>query len=240
MKLRQRVLVGVLAGLMVTASVSTVAAQRVQPVRGGRPGGGFGVGVAGFETMLLRRADVRKELELLDEQVEKMEGLRDEIDMRSMFQEARDAPQEERREKMQQAMEQMRKKMKTRVGEILLPHQLSRLNELAIQFSMRGAGGLLGGEMAEKLDISEAQREQLVDKLRELRREMEKKLREELIEELKPEQQAKLKGLMGEPFTFEETERQFRRPENAPRRRLQAGERGNRPTGGRRAPRGRN
>jgi len=251
MKLSRRLLVGVVAALTITACVSTVEAQRDRPARGGRQFGGFGggapggmgpgMGAAGIETMLLRREDVRKELELLDEQVEKLQGLRDEIDMRSMFQDLRDVPQEERREKMQQALEQARNKMQARMNEILLPHQVARLDELAVQFSMRGAGGLLGGQVAEKLGVSEEQGEQLREKSREMRREMERKLQEQLIKELKPEQQEKLKKLMGKPFTFEETERQFRPGGDAGGRRPQPGNRGGGGrTGTRRGARGQN
>ncbi len=222
MKLRQRTLVYLVAALMVAACVSSVEAQgRRGGAQGGRGGfgqggaGGFGGGVFGMrggnsELQLLRRADVRKELDLLDDQIAELEDAGSGNEMRSMFQELQDVPQEERRERMQALMEEAQKKTQDKINDILLPHQATRLKQLSIQFAMQGRGGVTSSAVADELGISDEQRGELLEKSRKLREEMEKKLAEQLLKELTPAQQAKLKQLTGKPFTFEqEPPRQF-------------------------------
>ncbi|MFO7905959.1 MAG: hypothetical protein ACQESR_09435 [Planctomycetota bacterium] len=241
MKRGQQLLVCGVAALVVAVCGSVVEAQPGAGGRGGRPGGGFGMGVGGTQARLLAREDVRKELVLTDEQIEQLEGLREGVDMRSVFEGLQDVPREQRRERMQEAMQQAQKKVEKEVGEVLLKHQEKRLKELAVQYSMRGVGGILRGELAEELGISEQQGEQLREKAQELRQELEKKLQAELIQQLTPAQQGKLKELRGEPFTFEEgSNRQFgpRGDDGRNRQFRRAGDdqRGRRP-GGQGAPR---
>jgi hypothetical protein len=152
------------------------------------------------------RPDVRKELVLLDDQVEQLQELTGELDMRGMFEQLRDVPQDQRREKMREMVEQAREKrrqVEQKVKDILLPHQVTRLNQLARQLAMQRSGRVLVAGVADELDISDQQIDQLREKARKLEAEMRKKMMQQLIDELSADQQAKLKELIGEPFAFE-------------------------------------
>jgi len=213
-------MVYLVAALMAAACVTSAEAQGRRGAQGGRGGlqggpgarggfrpGGFGMMGGMNELTLLQRPDVRKELELLDDQVASLQ----EIDVRgamgNVFEGIRDMDPEERREKMQEAMESAQKKIRAEVDAILLPHQATRLNELAFQFSMRSPMGLTGGTVADQLGLSDAERESLREKARELQAEMQKKLLADLIKELPAAKQAKIKQLMGKTFTFEDVPR---------------------------------
>jgi Spy/CpxP family protein refolding chaperone len=182
---------------------------------GGGPGGFGGPGgMGGFfgggmsDIMILAREDVQKELELVDDQIEQLGKLRDNNDMRRMFEQVRDLPQEERGAKMREIMETAQAAVKEALKNILLEHQQVRFKQLTMQWQMRGGGGLASSEdVAKELGISDEQREKLRTKARELERAMRKKLLEDLLKELTPEQQAKYKELVGEPFEFQQDER---------------------------------
>ena len=109
---------------------------------------------------------------------------------------------------MRKLVEGVQAKMKKALDEILLPHQAERLKQLAVQFQMRGGGGLTSSEdIAQATEYLGEQREKLRTKARDLEREMRKKLVEDLLKELTPEQQAKYKEIVGEPFEFQQEER---------------------------------
>ncbi|MHB0959815.1 MAG: hypothetical protein ACYC0X_30185 [Pirellulaceae bacterium] len=220
---RQKQLVLAMAALMTLVCVCSAQAQgrrgQGQNQPGGPPPGGFQGGPGGFggmmggfgrgasELALLGREEVQKELVLVDDQLSQLEELRDNNDMRAMFEKLRDLPQEERMAKGRELMEASQKKTQQQIDEILLPHQADRLKQLVHQFQLRGGGGLASEEVGEKLGISEEQREKLRTKARELEQQLRKKLVDDLLKELTPEQQAKYKELVGEPFEFQQDER---------------------------------
>ena len=206
--------------------------QPGQPPRGpgGPPmfggfGGGFGMPMMFGPTDLLRRQDVRKELELLDDQVQQLEAL--EQKMRDRMRQAFPVPpapgqagnREERRDQgapkpqtdFRQVFEQINKETRAELAQILLPHQSKRLDQLSAQLRMQGGGmALLSGDVARDLGVTDEQREQLRTKVEEIEREARKQeaeirrqAREKVIRLLTPDQQKKLKDLIGEPFTFE-------------------------------------
>jgi thioesterase domain-containing protein len=92
---------------------------------------------------------------------------------------------------------------------------MDRLNQLSVQASAQnGARSLLNGPLAEKLNITDEQKEELRETAEELQKKFNDevtKLREEmqakLIEKLTTEQQAELKEITGEKFTFERQQR---------------------------------
>jgi Spy/CpxP family protein refolding chaperone len=173
----------------------------------GGPGGGMGM-MGGFggasEVMLLNRSDVQKELELVDEQIDQI-GKIPPINMREMFEQVSDLSRDEQRAKMGELMKAAQDKTKNAIKEILLPHQAERLGQLVIQFQMRGGAGLTSSEdLAKQLNITDEQREKLRTKARGLEQELRKKLLADLLKELTPEQQAKYKELVGEPFEFQQ------------------------------------
>ena len=193
---------------------------------GGGFDGGFGMMGMGFgPTQLLSRQDVRKELELLDDQITQLEGL--EKKMRERMRDAFPRPtppgqegtREPRRDQgpprvqtdFRQVFEKINKETRSELEKILLPHQLKRLDQISAQMQMQGTGmSLLMGNAARDVGVTDQQREELrskVDAIEEERRkqesELRRKAREKVMQLLTPDQQKKLKDMIGEPFTFE-------------------------------------
>ena len=148
-------------------------AEAQPPGRGpGGPGGPGGFGMfgrgGGDSTLrLLGMPEVQQELELVDDQKNKLKAVGEDFRQRLQkeFSGIRDLPQQERQAKI----EELQKKGKTwgeeaqkRVEEILLPHQLDRLHEISLQ--VRGTAVLIDPKVQEQLGLNEQQK----NKLREL------------------------------------------------------------------------
>ena len=236
MKTRIGLVLVLVAGCCAALAVSHAYAQP-QPQQGpgagpggfggpGAFGGGFGAGFgAGFGGLadVLRRDDVRKDLELLDDQVAQLqklaEGRRDQ--MRDLFSGLRDVPQEQRGEKMRELFQKSQQDLEAEVGKILLPHQMKRAKQLEMQLRLRGGLGRLGDQTAQELGLTDEQKEKLRGKSDQLEEEIRKKIAElrtqaqnELLKMLTPAQQAKWKDMVGEPFEFQREE--FPRPQGGP------------------------
>lgn len=149
-----------------------------RPGGGGFPGGGFGGPGGGGKLSLLGRDEVKKELELLDEQNADIEKLAEaaQAQRSSAFADIQNLPEGERRaafEKLQAERnalsEEERDKQdaerraqrdaqqaeaEAKLAEILLPHQLDRLTQIEIQ--QQGIGALLSDEVAKELGLSDA------------------------------------------------------------------------------------
>lgn len=184
----------------------------------GGPGGPFGGGIVG----LAMREEVQKELQIVDEQKEKVRALTEEMrntvgnEMRGMFEQLRDLSNEERRTKFDEIrakMESINADYEKKLGEVLLPHQLERLKQIDLQSKIRrnGASALTNGDVAQALNLTEEQREKLEKRAAEVQEEMQAKMRElqaearqKIIDVLTPEQQATLKKLMGDQFDMPE------------------------------------
>lgn len=201
----------------VGACVAVLAATPAwaQPGGGGRGGAVFGGGFGGGDLAgLLRREDVQKELELLDDQIEQLqklaEGQREK--MREAFQGTQDLSREERMQKFQELMQKNREDQDKEIAGVLLPHQMKRLKQIQFQMRSRGGIGRAAGneELAKELGITDAQKEKLQAKAQELEEEIRQQLNElrekaqnELLSILTPTQQAKWKEMAGEPFEME-------------------------------------
>jgi Spy/CpxP family protein refolding chaperone len=141
---------------------------------------GRGGGLLGY----LGIEEVQKELEMLDDQIQQCEQLREE--MRPQRAEGEERPDfrnmsEEERQKffadMQKQMEERRKKAETKLeNDILLPHQMDRLREIAIQ--QAGIGALMMPEVAANLGLSDAQKEKIQTTLEESRNSIRDRMRE--------------------------------------------------------------
>ena len=107
--------------------------------------------------------------------------------------------------------EQLNKEVRSEVSQVLLPHQLQRLDQLAMQMRMRGGVmAMLSPEFVRELGVTDQQREQLRTKVEELDRDVQRKVaeirrqaQEQVISLMTAEQQAKLRDLIGELFEFE-------------------------------------
>ena len=131
----------------------------------------------------------------------------------NMSQEEREAAREGLFEKMREA----RADIEEEVNAVLMPHQMTRIRQIALQQQLnRGGGGggaLTRGPVAEALGLTEVQIEELEAKRREIEeglREkvatLQKEAQDELISVLTPSQQAKLRELLGESFEMQRQE----------------------------------
>jgi Spy/CpxP family protein refolding chaperone len=227
----------VVTAMVVVGVAAIAAAANAQP--GGQPGGppgggrgGFGFGFGGPGGFggfgggsladVLRREDVRKELELLEDQVEKLQKLAEARggQMRDVLAGLQDLSEEERREKIRERMEKAQAETEKQIGEVLLPHQMKRLKQLAVQMRLRfGARAMLEGSVAEQLGLTEDQKEKLRAKSEQLEEALRKKMAElrqqaqdELVKTLTPDQQAKFKEMVGDGFAFVDQPPQFGGP----------------------------
>ena len=184
--------------------------------RGGRGGGGQGRG--GIQA-LLQREDVQRELEITDDQMEELRELGqnrgDRSQREKMREELEGLSDDERQEKLQEMRQKRTEDQKAQLGEVLLPQQIRRLEQLTAQFTVSAAGGqaMFRGAIAEQLGLTEKQKEELQEKAEELQKEynkrmakLRKEMQEELLEELSPEQRKKFHDMMGESFEFEQTQ----------------------------------
>jgi Spy/CpxP family protein refolding chaperone len=180
----------------------------------GGPGGFGGGGILG----LAMRDEVQQELQLVDEQRDKVrdlvDGARDKMrdQFRGMFENMRDLSDEERQARfgeLRAKMEEMNADMEKDLASVLLPHQMERLKQIDLQTKMRyrGAGALTGGDVAKALNLTDEQREKLEKRAAEVQEELQGKIRElqaearkKMIDVLTPEQQAQLQKLMGDSF----------------------------------------
>jgi hypothetical protein len=217
-------LIAALAVIAVCAD-SALAQPGGRGGRGGRGGfgGGFGGpgGGGGGVAQLLQDESVRKELDLVDEQVSKLTDIAAKLreDVQASFQgidfgSFRDLSDEERNAKMGEIREKAEKitaEGQKEIDAVLLPHQRERLKQLQVQSQMRfGADrALASGTLAEQLGITEEQKEKLAAKQQEIQAGLQEKIaklqeeaRDELFSVLNPDQQAKLKAMIGKPFTF--------------------------------------
>jgi hypothetical protein len=197
---RQKWVAGLaVAGLMLLTSVAMAQPQGRGNRQGGRGPGMFGGGGGMGKVMLLMRDDVRKHLDLLDEQVEDLQAA-----AQAAFQGMRN------REDREGAMKNLDKT----IGEVLLPHQVKRLNQISMQQQMRGGRGLLSEDMVATLKITDAQKGKIEARSEQIRDELNKKIAElrkqyegKILDELTATQRAKLKEMVGEPFELQQQER---------------------------------
>lgn len=232
---------------LVTAVAGAEVAKAQQPQGGPRQGGpggfgGFGGGFGGFGRGgfggggllgLARIEAVQKEIEALDEQVADINKLVEE--QRAQRPGQGDRPQvnfqelsEEERNKLiaefRERAEKQAAETNAKLEEILLPNQIKRLKEIALQ--QQGTQALNSPEVAEQLKITDEQKEKLAAANRENQEAMQKafadlrggggqpdfaamgeKMRElrkaaddKLLAVLTDEQKAEFEKLKGEPF----------------------------------------
>jgi len=160
----------------------------------------------------LRTKQVQQELELVEEQREAVDDLMKETSskMRTMYSGLRDLPATERTERYYEKMGELAAESEKKMHEILLPHQVDRLKQLALRMSLRTRGTVytLGqSDLADALGISEEQRQKLREKQQEMQKQLtleyhklRAQMQDQLLESvLTPGQLAKLKELQGEP-----------------------------------------
>ena len=189
--------------------------------RGG-PGGAGGLFGGGGIANLLQTQEVQHELELNEDQLEKLRAMGDEVrnqirdETQGEFQRLRDATDEERQasiDKIRGRVDELRKAGEAKVQKLLLPHQWDRLKQVELQQRLQqgGASALTEGELADTLGLNDGQKEQLRQKSEEVQKELQEKIRQlrtdarnQLMDVLTSEQRAKLESMMGDQFNLPE------------------------------------
>lgn len=213
-------------------AAGSALAQPPGPGRFGGPGmgpGGFGFG-AGL-LGLLRSEQVQKELGITEEQRTKLQDVGRQLmeEGRGRFQELRDLPEDQRRARFAEMMEQSRQRLEQAISQVLTEQQLKRLKQIELQQALQAPGGVraltrkevvealgLSGDQVEKINqLAERIQEQMREVFRpgagpeareEMRQRMEKlraEARAEVEKILTADQLGKLKELLGEPFRLE-------------------------------------
>lgn len=201
---------GWLLGILAAFLAAPVMAQPPGGGRGGQGGGigGFGnFGFGGGFTVLLSNDDVKKELQLLDDQISKIEQIQ-----MAMGAEMRGLDFGSDRDAARAKMAEIGKKTEEEIAKVLDADQLKRIKEIEFQQQInRGMGGFASGILSEQivgdLGLSKEQVDQLTEAQKLADEEFRKKQAElraaaldKLISTLSPEQQAKFKDKYGKPF----------------------------------------
>jgi Spy/CpxP family protein refolding chaperone len=194
--------------------------------QGGR--GGFGMMGGGGISGLIGNESVQKELKLDDTQLTKAKELADKIREKQTAAraETKDLDPEERRTKMTELTKEWNESTKKAIAEFLKPEQVTRLTQISYQD--RGAMAFSDPEVAKKLNITDAQKDEIKtiseesgSAMRELfaglqddREGTMKKIAEhrketlgKIVAKLNDEQQKTWKEMIGAPF---EVKREFR------------------------------
>jgi Spy/CpxP family protein refolding chaperone len=142
---------------LAAAVVLSASALLAQGPGGGRRGGGFGGGAGMDPTFLLMAEPVQKELELTDDQKDKLQKFQQDTmaDGMTFFQSLQGLSPEESQKKIAERAKETRKKL----ADILMAPQVSRLDEISIQFA--GPGALSRDDVQEKLALTDDQKEKL-------------------------------------------------------------------------------
>lgn len=154
-----------------------------------------------------------KELELVEDQVERIRELQQEMQKKTgeIFRSsAQLGGGGDMGQIMREAQKAVREQTEQKLAQILLPHQVKRMKQLKIQMALRnqGARALAGDEMAAALSITDDQKAELQEKQREAQEALQKKVRElqrkmqrDVMEDvLTPQQLKKLEQLSGEDY----------------------------------------
>ena len=206
-----------MVGLGLVALIAGPAAAQGQ----GR--GGFGRG-GGNLASLLGNESVQKELKLEDQQTAKAKELAEKIqgEMQEKRQGLQDLSQEERQTKMQEINREINTSVLKAAGEFLKPDQVARLKQISLQ--QRGSMAFSDPEVAQKLNLTDAQKTDIKsiqdESMQEMRsifqdnqddpdarmkkmNELRKQTLTKVEAKLNDEQQKTWKELLGSPFEIQ-------------------------------------
>jgi len=231
-------MMAVAAVLLVTG---TVAAQpvvvRPQGGAAGQPlvvrGGGQSYGYSSYTSpwsgsiRWLYMESVKKDLELVEEQTQKINKIRTDLqkEMSEMYKKTSGLSREERMKQYREMNEELAEKIENQIKEVLLPEQLARLKEVALQMKLRSYYGLgqalSGDDLVESLDISERQKKELLKVQQEVQQEIRQKTmefnnkiraeaQEKILKVLSKKQRDKLEKMQGDKFEYQPY--QYQRP----------------------------
>ena len=162
---------------------------------------------------MLSNPSVQKDLELVGDQLKQVQDLQADF-ARQMKEQIGDISKgglnKDRLKDLPALMKTLRDRQREQMEGMLLPHQIARLQQVALQTHMKQAGtaGALASEkVMEALGITEEQVERLKKRSKEINEKLAKetaalkeKAKDELLKELSLDQQSMLKEMMGEKY----------------------------------------
>ena len=179
------------------------------------PGSGSGK----FDPLsLLDNKDVREELEFVDDQLDEFRAAQDEL-RQQILDRAKSLAGAGKLDPSQMSeiakeLAKLKKGAQKSLESMLLPHQLERLRQVALQIQMKKRGAantLISGKIAEELGIDAAQKKRIENRQEELEEELDrrmeelkKEIRDKLLDELTSEQKRKLEKLSGDDFEYKQ------------------------------------
>lgn len=175
---------------------------------------------------MLNNPSVQKDLELVDDQVQRIRDINAEFskqisEQMKSFQGEGGALDLSRAKELGEMIRKLKEQQKSELDNILLPHQQERLKQVSLQMQMQamGTARTLSSKLAEELGISEEQKQRLKQRQEELNKELQEKIkawreqaRKELMKELTPEQRKKLEDMLGASFEMKSEDFEAMRP----------------------------
>ncbi len=163
---------------------------------------------------------MEKELDIVDSQREALAKVRTEAmtKMRTLY-DMSIPDQQERMKKYNEAAKALGEETEKKVLDILLPHQVKRIKQIALQMQLQSAGygyssAFQNDQLAEELKITDEQKAELIEKQKEVAKENQEKTqafykqlqeesREKVLSVLTPAQRKKLEEMTGEKFQWQ-------------------------------------
>ena len=217
--MRRTTRIQVAAVAAIVFSAGTVAAQPVVGRSGGQGYYSYPNPWSGSIRWLYTES-VKKDLELVDEQTEKINQIRTDLQKETseMYKKMSGLSREERTERYREMYKELAEKVEKQIGEVLLPEQMLRLKQISLQMQLRSYYGLgqtlSGGDLAESLDISERQKKELLEVQKQVQQEVREKTnefyakiraeaQEKILKVLSEKQRDKLEKMKGEKFEYQ-------------------------------------
>jgi len=162
---------------------------------------------------MLNNPSVQKDLELVGDQLKAVQDLQANFadKMKEQIGDlSKGGINPDRFKGLGELMAKLREEQRAQMEGLLLPHQIDRLKQVALQTHMQQsgtAGALVNEKVAVALEISDEQKDRLKARSKELKEKLEKdiealkeKAKDDLLLELTPAQRSKLKDLVGDKY----------------------------------------
>jgi len=181
--------------------------------------------------MLGHDSELRKELEVVDDQVESVKELAQEyqkemmdfhmsnsklgMEIQKLYKEGKVAEAKEITEEYQKRSEEFSQEYMERASEVLLPHQIERLNQIAKRQGAKYTNEFhdefgIAASFADEMGLSAEEKKRLADTIKEAREEYyatvaeaKKKANEKILSVLTTEQKEKMKEILGDEYDQE-------------------------------------
>ncbi len=177
-------------------------------------------GTQGSTLGLLADADIRSDLEMVDDQYKQLQELNAEIQKRAAEQ-IRGLDFSDRKNLVSN-INSIRKSAVSDLNGVLLPHQVERLNQIRMQSLLRRKSVveiLTSDPVKTNLEITDEQSADLKTKEKEIEEELQREIaelreraREKLLASLRPTQKEAVEKMFGDAYNFKEKPREQRKP----------------------------